>query len=285
MNKTITHKHHIIPKHMGGSDDPSNLIELTISEHAEEHKKLWETHEKKEDYIAWKFLSGQMKDPVAWLYKSSLGGKSNKGSKYCHNPKTGVEVKFRDDKIPEGFIIGRHPSKINRDVFKNITHDTSDSKWYHNPKNTEECKMIQNLNDIPTGWIIGRGNNHINDTNKTKGYKWWHNKATNKETTSIECPGDEWDIGNLPSKIRGSHLLKYSNNTAGSFWCHNPENIEESRMLHYESDIPIGWVWGRPNKYTIGKKWCHNPETSEKRMIHPDQNLDDGWVWGMKNKR
>jgi len=26
----ITHKHHIIPKHIGGTDDPSNLIELTI---------------------------------------------------------------------------------------------------------------------------------------------------------------------------------------------------------------------------------------------------------------
>ena len=23
----ITHKHHIIPKHIGGTDDPSNLIE------------------------------------------------------------------------------------------------------------------------------------------------------------------------------------------------------------------------------------------------------------------
>ena len=38
----IYHKHHIIPKHMGGTDDPSNLIELTIEEHAEAHRKLFE---------------------------------------------------------------------------------------------------------------------------------------------------------------------------------------------------------------------------------------------------
>jgi hypothetical protein len=56
----MKHKHHIIPKHMGGSDDPSNLIELTIEEHAEAHKTLWETHGKTEDYVAWKALSGNI---------------------------------------------------------------------------------------------------------------------------------------------------------------------------------------------------------------------------------
>lgn len=33
------HLHHIIPKHMGESDDPDNLVELSIEEHAEAHKK------------------------------------------------------------------------------------------------------------------------------------------------------------------------------------------------------------------------------------------------------
>ena len=55
-----THKHHIIPKHMGGSNDPSNLIELTVEEHANAHKLLFETHGKWQDYLAWKALSGQI---------------------------------------------------------------------------------------------------------------------------------------------------------------------------------------------------------------------------------
>lgn len=37
---TITYTHHIIPKHMGGSDDPNNLIELIVDKHAEAHLKL-----------------------------------------------------------------------------------------------------------------------------------------------------------------------------------------------------------------------------------------------------
>jgi hypothetical protein len=54
----IKHKHHIIPKHMGGTDDPSNLVELTIQEHADAHKKLWEEHKNHWDRIAWLALSG-----------------------------------------------------------------------------------------------------------------------------------------------------------------------------------------------------------------------------------
>jgi hypothetical protein len=56
----ITHKHHIIPKHIGGKNDPSNLIELTIPEHAEAHRKLYEEHGRWQDRIAWKTLSGSI---------------------------------------------------------------------------------------------------------------------------------------------------------------------------------------------------------------------------------
>jgi hypothetical protein len=56
----MKHKHHIVPRHAGGTDDPSNLIELTVEEHAEAHRTLYEQHNRWQDYIAWKTLSGQM---------------------------------------------------------------------------------------------------------------------------------------------------------------------------------------------------------------------------------
>lgn len=52
------HKHHIMPKHMGGTDDPFNLVEVTVEQHALLHKQLWEDLGHQEDYIAWKALSG-----------------------------------------------------------------------------------------------------------------------------------------------------------------------------------------------------------------------------------
>ena len=49
---TIYHKHHIIPKHMGGTNHPSNLVEVTIEQHAALHKQLWEDLGHEEDRIA-----------------------------------------------------------------------------------------------------------------------------------------------------------------------------------------------------------------------------------------
>lgn len=56
----MKHKHHIIPKHMGGSNDASNIVELTIKEHAEAHRKLFEQYGLWQDKCAWLTLSGQI---------------------------------------------------------------------------------------------------------------------------------------------------------------------------------------------------------------------------------
>jgi len=56
----MKHLHHIVPKHAGGTNDSSNLIELTVEEHAEAHRLLWEQYGRWQDKIAWKTLSGQI---------------------------------------------------------------------------------------------------------------------------------------------------------------------------------------------------------------------------------
>jgi len=56
----MKHKHHIIPRHAGGTDDPENIIELTLEEHAEAHRKLYEKHGRWQDKCAYLALSGQI---------------------------------------------------------------------------------------------------------------------------------------------------------------------------------------------------------------------------------
>ena len=47
-----THVHHIIPRHMGGTDDPSNLVTLSVHEHAIAHWILFLKYGHADDAIA-----------------------------------------------------------------------------------------------------------------------------------------------------------------------------------------------------------------------------------------
>jgi len=88
------HKHHIIPKHMGGSNDVSNLVELTIEEHAEAHRILYETHGHTQDKVAWLGLAGIM--PYAEIIYTLL----SEGKKGNKNPMFGKAAPNRGVKRP-----------------------------------------------------------------------------------------------------------------------------------------------------------------------------------------
>lgn len=74
----MKHIHHILPKYLGGTDDPSNLIELTVEEHAEAHRKLYEEYNNWQDYCAWQALSGRIGKEEALRM---VQGMANKGKK------------------------------------------------------------------------------------------------------------------------------------------------------------------------------------------------------------
>lgn len=54
-----TDVHHIQPKHANGTDDPWNLINLTIEEHAKAHQLMYESYGNKYDKGAWLLMDGQ----------------------------------------------------------------------------------------------------------------------------------------------------------------------------------------------------------------------------------
>lgn len=83
------HKHHIIPRHVGGSDDPSNLIELTIEDHAIAHRHLWKMYGRWQDKIAWLVLSGQIDMDEASRLASS---NSFKGRKHTEEAKQKIKA-------------------------------------------------------------------------------------------------------------------------------------------------------------------------------------------------
>ena len=70
------HKHHIIPRHAGGTDDPSNIVELTIRQHALAHKKLYKEHGRWQDKVAWLSLSKQITGAEATRLAQSYANKN-----------------------------------------------------------------------------------------------------------------------------------------------------------------------------------------------------------------
>ena len=60
----MKHKHHIVPKHAGGTDDPSNLVEVSVTQHAMFHYCEWRLHGRWEDKCAWQVLANNVKHPL-----------------------------------------------------------------------------------------------------------------------------------------------------------------------------------------------------------------------------
>ena len=123
----MKHKHHIIPRHMGGTDDPSNLIELTVEEHAEAHKKLWEQYGNIKDYCAWKGLSGQigkeeiirlLMDPTGRVHTEETKQKISQSHK--GKPKHTEESKEKLRQFRTGMKLSEeHKAKISKSLIGN----------------------------------------------------------------------------------------------------------------------------------------------------------------------
>lgn len=116
-SNTIYHIHHIIPKHAGGTNDPSNLVRVTVEEHAEAHRKLYEKYGRIEDKLAWQGLAGMVskQDLISKLMSHKSSGENN--SMYGRSAITeqqlcwytnGTETKYISEGTqPEGWYRGR----------------------------------------------------------------------------------------------------------------------------------------------------------------------------------
>jgi len=122
---------------MGGTDEPENLIELTVEEHAEAHKKLWEQYGLWQDYLAWQGLAGLMtKEELVFKMLSESGKKGNKV-----RTNKGLKYKWKVPPKPVG---------------------TGGTKWYHNPDNPSERKCFKSDQQPPDGWVRGQGKKSVN---------------------------------------------------------------------------------------------------------------------------
>jgi hypothetical protein len=142
----MKHIHHIIPKHQGGTDDPTNLIELSIEEHAEAHRLLYEKYGRKEDYIAWKGLSSSIGKESLFLEKSSLGGKKNTKAKTIEHRRKLSESNKKSH--PKGMTkiggVQKHSDEVKKRIsesMKGHTNSKNHSSDEYRKKQSEAMKI------------------------------------------------------------------------------------------------------------------------------------------------
>lgn len=164
INTSMSHKHHIIPKHAGGTNDPNNLIELSVADHAEAHKTLYEQYGRWQDYVAWQGLAKlSPKEELVKIRQKEAGKKcrqlhpnpftdirtnSNFAVNKEHQKQAGILSKTAEamEKRKKTLKEIKHQQKENNSNFgkvwcvEEIALDLSDRKMY-------------NKEQIPLGWI------------------------------------------------------------------------------------------------------------------------------------
>lgn len=193
---------------MGGTNDPGNIKSLSIEEHAEAHRLLYEEHGKIEDRLAWLGLSGMIGREEIIKELVTENGKKNGKNSYLKK-------------------IGIHdPVYLNSEEYKKICSDNG-KKIGNMMAESGHCKRVAPL---------GGG--------KNLGKKYWFNTLTGKETVSFDSPGEDWVECVNMARVNLEWLRSNSDNVKGTFWVTNNET-GDTRMIHAGEPIPIGFSKGR----------------------------------------
>lgn len=181
-NGPLRHKHHIVPRYKGGTDDPENLVEVSVTQHAMYHYCNYQLWANVEDYVDWRGLSGQISEQEFLAEKLRLFG--TKGAKALKkriesDPKMAEEASrkrslswqrnkeknLKQIRINQPLAVeaARSPEarKKKMESLKQIKHQQGEKnsqygkRWIHN-KQLKTSKRIGNIDPLPKDWEEGR---------------------------------------------------------------------------------------------------------------------------------
>lgn len=112
------HKHHILPKHLNGTDDDYNITYLTIREHVIAHFLLWKIHKNPNDLRSMNMLGANL----TYIQRQIVG-------KWCH-----------DNNI--GFFNKKWSNEKNNWIRKGIKTQINKKIGIHNPDNFKKYSSL-----------------------------------------------------------------------------------------------------------------------------------------------
>jgi hypothetical protein len=162
---------------MGGSDDPSNIVELTVEEHAEAHFMLWKQYGDKRDFLAWAGLEGIIPKQEL-IHRLSIEGATKAGNTHAarlisdsdyrvgHIAKwketfVAAGVKATKEKYPEGTWKGKkHKDETKARIGKvnSVKQSGSGNSQYGTMwiTNGLDNKKVKKDSIVPIGYRKGR---------------------------------------------------------------------------------------------------------------------------------
>lgn len=198
-NATVKHKHHIVPRYKGGSDDPSNLVEVSVTQHAMWHFCNYQLWGNWEDHLAYRALSGHIGKEEINYYKSKRA--SEKGVRILREKfKDGDYKNMHIEKLKSRMKNPKYRKKITEhcrkihhlaveaartpearknqiEAMRRNNHQKGEKnsqygkRWIHNLE-LEVSKRIGKNEDLPEGWREGRIINFDDSTRKK--CNWFH---------------------------------------------------------------------------------------------------------------
>ena len=217
-NRTLSEQyevHHILPRCMGGTNDPVNLVKLTPEEHYVAHQLLTKIHPNHNGLIhaAMMMCVGRPSNKrYGWLRKQSrviakqrTGPKNGSyGKRWYHNPLTLENGKFSIP--PEGWNLGRVPHK---NTSCEVCHQDTGSKIrrfcdLHRPKPlspTEQgFKRTVEMNEHMSSLYKGRPKEQHHQYGKR-----WINNGEKQLMVPIDSMDEylknNWIVGKLKSTL------------------------------------------------------------------------------------
>lgn len=161
---------------MGGSDDPSNIKELTIEQHAAAHRDLYEKYGFEQDRIAWQGLTGLISKAEVMQELHKLGrkktnkilqekyGVDNPGQLAYNREATKIRNKRLHAegimKVPDCWKGKKHTEEAKRKIGeKNSLHQQGSGNSQYGSfwiTNGIDNKKLRKNDLIPEGWYKGR---------------------------------------------------------------------------------------------------------------------------------
>jgi hypothetical protein len=181
-NNPLKHKHHIVPRYKGGTDEPQNLVELTVTQHAMYHFCNYQLWGNAEDYVAWKGLSGMIETSEFLVEMQTLFSKKgndilreklkndlefkdkrNKNWSESWNKNRERNIEKNNHSLSKAREYAKFPEvrEKRKKKFQEIGHQQGSKNsqygtmWIHNTE-LKQNKKIKKNDDIPEGWVKGR---------------------------------------------------------------------------------------------------------------------------------